>query len=177
MRMTEQELEAYIRQYTELEKECMKSRFPEKFSNEEFWNQRSREKDGGLPPDSVVQSVDEILKDSRNAVEKFHNPAPFSMNMVALAPCSPFSAGKELYRQSALLARDLRVRLHTHLCETLDEENYVLENTESVLFPTWKGLAGQAATYGMHMASILMMKSLKSLRKQKQEWLTAPFPT
>ena len=84
-------------------------------------------KDGGLPPDSVVQSVDEILKDSRNAVEKFHNPAPFSMNMVALAPCSPFSAGKELYRQSALLARDLRVRLHTHLCETLDEENYVLE--------------------------------------------------
>ena len=46
MRMTEQELEAYIRQYTELEKECMKSRFPEKFSNEEFWNQRSREKDG-----------------------------------------------------------------------------------------------------------------------------------
>lgn len=84
-------------------------------------------KDGGLPPDSVVQSVDEILKDSRNAVEKFHNPAPFSMNMVALAPCSPFSAGKELYQQSALLARDLRVRLHTHLCETLDEENYVLE--------------------------------------------------
>lgn len=84
-------------------------------------------KDGGLPPDSVVQSVDEILKDSRNAVEKFHNPAPFSMNMVALAPCSSFSAGKELYRQSALLARDLRVRLHTHLCETLDEENYVLE--------------------------------------------------
>ena len=84
-------------------------------------------KDGGLPPDSVVQSVDEILKDSRDAVEKFHNPAPFSMNIVALAPCSPFSAGKELYRQSALLARDLGVRLHTHLCETLDEENYVLE--------------------------------------------------
>ena len=84
-------------------------------------------KDGGLPPDSVVQSVDEILKDSRDAVEKFHNPAPFSMNMVALAPCSPFSAGKELYLQSALLARDLGVRLHTHLCETLDEENYVLK--------------------------------------------------
>lgn len=84
-------------------------------------------KDGGLPPDSVVQTVDEILKDSEAAVEKFHNPVPFSMNMVALAPCSPFSAVKELYRQSALLARDLGVRLHTHLCETLDEENYVLE--------------------------------------------------
>ena len=84
-------------------------------------------KDGGLPPDSVVQTVDEILRDSQTAVEKFHNPAPFSMEMVALAPCSPFSAGEDLYRQSAILARELGVRLHTHLCETIDEENYVLE--------------------------------------------------
>lgn len=84
-------------------------------------------KDGGLPPDSVVQNVDEILKDSKNAVEKYHNPDPYSMEMVALAPCSPFSASEELYRQSAILARDLGVRLHTHLCETIDEENYVLE--------------------------------------------------
>lgn len=84
-------------------------------------------KDGGLPPDSVVQNVDEILKDSRNAVAKYHDPSPYSMKMVALAPCSPFSASEELYRQSAVLARDLGVRLHTHLCETIDEENYVLE--------------------------------------------------
>ncbi len=83
-------------------------------------------KDGGLPPDSVVQTVDEILKDSRDAVEKYHDPSPYSMQMVALAPCSPFSASEELYRQSAILARTLGVRLHTHLCETLDEENYVL---------------------------------------------------
>ncbi len=83
-------------------------------------------KDGGLPPDSVVQTVDEILKDSRNAVETYHDPAPFSMEMVALAPCSPFSASEDLYRQSAILARELGVRLHTHLCETIDEENYVL---------------------------------------------------
>lgn len=83
-------------------------------------------KDGGLPPDSVVQTVDEILKDSRDAVETYHDPAPFSMEMVALAPCSPFSASEELYRQSAILARELGVRLHTHLCETIDEENYVL---------------------------------------------------
>ena len=84
-------------------------------------------KDGGLPPDSVVQAVDEILRDSRAAVERYHDPAPFSMRRVALAPCSPFSAGETLYRQSAVLARDLGVRLHTHLCETKDEENYVLE--------------------------------------------------
>lgn len=83
-------------------------------------------KDGGLPPDSVVQTVDEILRDSQNAVEKYHDPSPFSMAMVALAPCSPFSASEELYRQSAVLARSLGVRLHTHLCETKDEENYVL---------------------------------------------------
>ena len=84
-------------------------------------------KDGGLPPDSVVQTVDEILRDCQAAVEKFHDPRPLSMRMVALAPCSPFSVSAELLRQSAILARDLGVRLHTHLCETKDEENYVLE--------------------------------------------------
>lgn len=84
-------------------------------------------KDGGLPPDSVVQTVDEILRDSQAAVEKYHDPRPLSMRRVALAPCSPFSVSAELLRQSALLARDLGVRLHTHLCETRDEENYVLE--------------------------------------------------
>ncbi len=84
-------------------------------------------KDGGLPPDSVVQTVDEILRDSQAAVEKYHDPSFNSMRTVALAPCSPFSASRELYRQSALLARELGVRLHTHLCETKDEERYVLE--------------------------------------------------
>ena len=75
-------------------------------------------KDGGLPPDSVVQTVDEILRDCQRAVETYHDPSRFSMRMVALAPCSPFSVSEELLRQSALLARDLGVRLHTHLCET-----------------------------------------------------------
>lgn len=84
-------------------------------------------KDGGLPPDSVVQTVDQILDDCRTVVEKFHDPAPYSMRRVALAPCSPFSVSEELLRQSAILARDLGVRLHTHLCETKDEETYVLE--------------------------------------------------
>ncbi len=84
-------------------------------------------KDGGLPPDSVVQTVDEILADSQRAVETYHDPRPFSMRQVALAPCSPFSVTPELMRQSAELARALGVRLHTHLAETRDEENYVLE--------------------------------------------------
>ena len=84
------------------------------------------EKDGGLPPDSVVQSVDRILKDSAEAVERFHDPSVGSMRMVSLAPCSPFSASADLYRESAALARSLGVRLHTHLCETKDEEDYTL---------------------------------------------------
>ena len=84
-------------------------------------------KDGGLPPDSVVQSVDEILRDSASAIERFHDPKPYAMHRVALAPCSPFSVSADLLRESAKLARSCGVRLHTHLCETLDEQNYMLE--------------------------------------------------
>lgn len=83
-------------------------------------------KDGGLPPDSVVQSVDEIMKDSARLIETYHDGSFGSMRQVALAPCSPFSVSKELLRQSAILARQYHVRLHTHLCETKDEENYML---------------------------------------------------
>lgn len=84
-------------------------------------------KDGGLPPDSVVQTVDEILADCEEAAKKYHDPNPYSMHQVALAPCSPFSVTGELLKESAVLARKLNVRLHTHLAETMDEENYTLE--------------------------------------------------
>lgn len=84
-------------------------------------------KDGGLPPDSVVQTVDEIMADSMAAIEKYHDTSYGSMCRVALAPCSPFSVSAELLRQSAILARQYGVRLHTHLCETKDEENFMLE--------------------------------------------------
>lgn len=85
------------------------------------------EKDGGLPPDSVVQTIDEIMRDSEEAVRRFHDGAPYAMHRVALAPCSPFSVSKTLLSESANLARKLGVRLHTHLAETKDEENYMLE--------------------------------------------------
>ena len=84
-------------------------------------------KDGGLPPDSVVQTVDEILADSRRCIETYHDPSFGSMRQVALAPCSPFSVSADLLRQSAFLARQYGVRLHTHVAETKDEENYTLE--------------------------------------------------
>ena len=85
-------------------------------------------KDGGLPPDSVVQTVDQIMADSARLIEQYHDRSWGSMRTVALAPCSPFSVSPELLRQSALLARQYGVRLHTHLCETRDEENYMLEH-------------------------------------------------
>lgn len=84
-------------------------------------------KDGGLPPDSVVQNVDEILKDSRRIIETYHDPDRYSMCQVALAPCSPFSVTQDLMRESAKLARAYGIRLHTHLAETKDEENYIQE--------------------------------------------------
>ena len=85
-------------------------------------------KDGGLPPDSVVQTVDEIMRDSVRLIEAYHDPSFGSMRQIVLAPCSPFSVSPELLRQSALLARQYGVRLHTHLCETKDEERYMLEH-------------------------------------------------
>ena len=85
-------------------------------------------KDGGLPPDSVVQTVDAIMADSLRAIETYHDPRPGAMRQVVLAPCSPFSVSSELLRQSAVLARQYGVRLHTHLCETKDEERWTLEN-------------------------------------------------
>ena len=84
-------------------------------------------KDGGLPPDSVVQSVDEIMKDSARVIEQYHDPSYGAMHRVALAPCSPFSVSADLLRESAILARQYGVRLHTHLCETKDEENFMLQ--------------------------------------------------
>ena len=83
--------------------------------------------DGGLPPDDLVQDVDTILRDSQRLVEKFHDTSRFSMHQVALAPCSPFSVTTDLLKQSAVLARSMGVRLHTHLCETKDEERFTLE--------------------------------------------------
>jgi cytosine/adenosine deaminase-related metal-dependent hydrolase len=82
---------------------------------------------GGLPPDDVVQTEDEILRDCERLVGKFHDPSPLAMTRVALAPCSPFSVTTELLKLSAEAARKWGVRLHTHLAETFDEEAYCLE--------------------------------------------------
>lgn len=83
-------------------------------------------KDGGLPPDSVVQTEEEILKDSQRAIESYHDNGVFSMKRIVLGPCSPFSVTEGLMRRSLELARECRVRLHTHLAETADEDDYCI---------------------------------------------------
>lgn len=84
-------------------------------------------KDGGLPPDSVVQTIDKIMNSSEKLVSKYHDSSKYSMHQVVLAPCSPFSVTADLMKESAILARDLGVRLHTHLAETKDEERFTLK--------------------------------------------------
>jgi cytosine/adenosine deaminase-related metal-dependent hydrolase len=83
-------------------------------------------KDGGLPPDTVVQPADEILRDSRRTIESYHDDSGDSMGKIVLAPCSPFSVTEDLMRETALLARSYGVRLHTHLAETADEDEYCM---------------------------------------------------
>lgn len=84
------------------------------------------QKDGGLPPDSVVQGLDAIMADSERVIGRYHDTRPGSMRQVALAPCSPFSVSTRLMKESAKLAARCNCRLHTHLGETLDEENYCI---------------------------------------------------
>jgi len=84
-------------------------------------------KDGGLPPDSVVQDDDEILADSERLVGRHHDRSPGAMVRIALAPCSPFSVTPALMTKTAELAERLDVRLHTHLAEDADEDRYCME--------------------------------------------------
>jgi 8-oxoguanine deaminase len=84
------------------------------------------ESKGGLPPDRVVENEEFILKDSQRLIETYHNPNPGAMVQIVLAPCSPFSVTADLMRQSAVLAREYGVHLHTHLAETQDEEAFCI---------------------------------------------------
>ncbi len=85
------------------------------------------ESKGGLPPDRVVETEDFILKESQRLIEQYHDPQLGAMTRIVLAPCSPFSVTADLMRESAKLARQYGVGLHTHLAETQDEERFCLE--------------------------------------------------
>ena len=81
-------------------------------------------KDGGLPPDHLVEGTDEALAATEAAIDRWHDPAPDAMVQIAVAPCSPFSVTTRLMTEAAVLARRKGVRLHTHLAETDDEEEF-----------------------------------------------------
>ncbi len=85
------------------------------------------ESQGGLPPDRVVEPEDAILKETQRLIERWHNPGRFAMQRVVVAPCSPFSVSRELMRDSALLAREHGVSLHTHLAENDNDIAYTRE--------------------------------------------------
>nr|WP_225726225.1 MULTISPECIES: 8-oxoguanine deaminase [unclassified Nocardia] len=82
---------------------------------------------GGLPPDEVVESLDTVLAACAAAIDRWHDTSFDSMLRISLGPCSPFSVSTDLLRESARLAREYGVRLHTHLAETQDEERFCLE--------------------------------------------------
>lgn len=83
---------------------------------------------GGLPPDSVVESEEQILKDSQRLIDTYHDGEAGAMTQIVLAPCSPFSVTQDLMKETAKLARSHNVQMHTHLAETQDEENFTQEN-------------------------------------------------
>ncbi len=85
------------------------------------------ESDGGLPPDSLVELEDDILKDCIRVIDAFHDPKPGAMVRVGVAPCSPFSVSRDLMRDTAILARDKGVMMHTHLAENDEDIAYSLE--------------------------------------------------
>jgi cytosine/adenosine deaminase-related metal-dependent hydrolase len=85
------------------------------------------ESKGGLPPDAVVEPEEEILADSQRLIQRYHDAKPGAFVQIVLAPCSPFSVTGELMKQSAKLARESGVHLHTHLAETEDEQEFCLQ--------------------------------------------------
>jgi cytosine/adenosine deaminase-related metal-dependent hydrolase len=82
---------------------------------------------GGLPPDSVVESEPAILRETQRLIERWHDRERFAMLRIVVAPCSPFSVSRELMRDAALLAREMRVSLHTHLAENDSDIAYTRE--------------------------------------------------
>lgn len=85
------------------------------------------EDDGGLPPRNTIQAEDAILADCERVINEYHDASEGSMMTVALAPCSPFSVTEDLMKQTATLARAKGVRLHTHLAETFDENDFCIK--------------------------------------------------
>lgn len=114
------------------------------------------ESQGGLPPDAVVEDEGSILADCRRVIEAHHDPDPYSMCRIMIAPCSPFSVTTELLRSSRELAQSYGVQCHTHLAETLDEEEFCQEKygRRPLQYMADVGWLGDDVSYahGVHLA-------------------------
>ena len=100
------------------------------------------EKDGGLQPDGIVQDSDTIFADSERVLKLFHDPKPGAMIRVALAPCSPLAVPTRVMAQSARLAERYDCRLHTHLCQSLEEDVYAQQRFGMRRSTCWRRPAG-----------------------------------
>jgi 8-oxoguanine deaminase len=118
------------------------------------------ESEGGLPPNEVVEDEEAILADSRRVIESFHDPEPYSMCRIVIAPCSPFSVTPKLLESSRELAKQYGVHCHTHVAETLDEEEYCLEQfgRRPVEYLADLGWLGEDVSYahGVHLTDAEM---------------------
>ena len=124
-----------------------------------------------------MQTVDEIMKDSERVIAQYHDRSFGAMHRVALAPCSPFSVSADLLRESAVLARQLGVRLHTHLCETKDEENFMLAREGVRPLEYMERLGWTGDDVGSPTASTSTTRSCASSPRPARACATAPFPT
>jgi cytosine/adenosine deaminase-related metal-dependent hydrolase len=113
------------------------------------------ESSGGLPPDHIVEDIDTIIGATQTAIERYHDPSPGSMLRIGVAPCSPFSVTRDLLTESAALARSTGTRLHTHLAETDDEDDYCAERfgcTPAEYLDSLGWLAGDVwLAHGVHL--------------------------
>lgn len=134
---------------------------------------------GGLPPQSTVQSDEAILQDSERVIKQFHQSGEGAKIQIALAPCSPcspcspFSVTRELMAETARLARQHEVRLHTHLAETGDENDFCL-NRFGMRPLDYLDSVGWLMTSGWPMVFILTMRKWHDLGKQKPASATVP---
>ena len=117
---------------------------------------------GRVPPDDCVEDEAFILQDSERVIKTYHNDSPGSMTQIVLAPCSPFSVTISLLRDSAALARQYKVKLHTHLCETLTRNG--TRSSVSSCDPStgWRRTAGWVTTSGAPTRSMWTTKKSKS---------------
>ena len=135
------------------------------------------EKDGGLPPDSIVQDDDTILADCERVLNKYHDRSEGSMLQVALAPCAPFTVTKRLMTETIGLAHKHDCTCHTHLGETLDEDDYCLEHFGCRPVDYLEELGWMNERVWLATAFISMMMKCAVWGPQGSAYATVPRPT